>query len=90
MHAWRYYFPELRDDELLLFKGFDSEPEATKYVLHSAMRLQGKAEVRESAEVRTIAFFKKACFGWLEGGGGSASLLCNWHAPCSILEVLEL
>eukprot|EP00439_Symbiodinium_sp_Y106_P060265 s1401_g8.t2 len=55
-HRW-FYFPELRDTELLIFKCFDSDPKAAaRYVLHSAVRLPGDASrARESVEVRTIA-----------------------------------
>lgn len=42
LHRW-YYFPALMDQELLIFKCFDSDPERSqlpgRYVLHSAMHV---------------------------------------------------
>ncbi|CAE7507212.1 unnamed protein product [Symbiodinium sp. CCMP2592] len=55
-HRW-FYFPELRDTELLIFKCFDSDPKAAaRYVLHSAVRLPGDARrARESVEAERSA-----------------------------------
>ncbi|CAK9075067.1 unnamed protein product [Durusdinium trenchii] len=58
-HRW-YYYPKLREDELLIFKCYDSTPDTvSRYVLHSAMRVGLGRKSRESIEVRAIAFFQK-------------------------------
>eukprot|EP00434_Breviolum_minutum_P019373 symbB.v1.2.017080.t1/scaffold1312.1/size125759/2 len=61
-HRW-FYFPSLRNDELLIFKCYDSgaTSQEGRYVLHSAIRLPGVSthSPRESIEVRMIAFFTR-------------------------------
>ena len=55
-----YYVPEMRPDEVLVFKLFDSEPSAVQWTAHSAFEhpdTPADAPPRESIEVRTIAFF---------------------------------
>jgi hypothetical protein len=57
-HRW-YYFSDMKKDELLLFKLFDSE-NPTGRVPHAAFRDDGRegAVPRESCEIRTVAYFK--------------------------------
>ena len=57
-----YYVPEMRPDEALVFKLFDSDRSAVQWAAHSAFELPGTppdAPPRESIEIRTIAFFSK-------------------------------
>jgi hypothetical protein len=57
---WLYY-PDLRDDELLVFKAYDSDPSRPSDVAHCAIDnpLAGPdAEPRESLEARFFAFFR--------------------------------
>lgn len=59
-HRWMFY-PDLRDDELLVFKAFDSDPSLPCDVPHTAVDnpLAGPdAEPRESLEARFFAFFR--------------------------------
>lgn len=56
-----YYVPEMRPEEILVFKLYDSKRDAVQWTAHSAFDHKGidpKAPPRESIEVRTIAFFK--------------------------------
>lgn len=59
-HAW-YYIPEMRADDVLLIKCFDSsEDGGARFTAHSAFddpTSAPDAEDRESIEVRTLAFF---------------------------------
>ncbi len=59
-HRW-YYFPELRPDEALLIKGYDSQEDGrTRFTLHTAFddpTSPADAAPRRSIEVRTLAFF---------------------------------
>jgi hypothetical protein len=57
-HRW-YYFSDMKKDELLLFKLFDSE-NPTGRVPHAAFCDEGRegAVPRESCEIRTVAYFK--------------------------------
>lgn len=53
-HKW-YWFPEMRADEVLLFKGYDSE--CPRYAFHSAFEHEGAppdAGARFSCEMRVI------------------------------------
>ena len=56
-----YYFPDMRRDEALLIKGYDSRHDGrARFTPHTAFQdphtLPG-APPRESIEVRTLAFF---------------------------------
>jgi hypothetical protein len=56
-----YYVPEMRPDEVLLFKLYDSDPSAVQWTAHSAFEhpdTPSDAPPRESIELRTIAFFE--------------------------------
>ena len=59
-HKW-YYFPKMTPEQLLLLKTFDSETDGrARFVGHSAFEdptTKPDAPMRESIEVRTIAFF---------------------------------
>ncbi len=57
-----YYVPDMRPDEVLAFKLYDSDPSAVQWTAHSAFNHPDTppgAAPRESIEMRTIAFFKK-------------------------------
>src|SRR5881396_1754805 len=59
IHTW-FYFPRMAADEAMLLKCFDSEPGRARFTAHSAFDDPGSppdAPVRESIEVRTLAFF---------------------------------
>jgi hypothetical protein len=54
------YLPDLTPDDVVVFKGYDSEPTAPMGCLHSAFRAPGPlgdAVPRASAEMRVFAFF---------------------------------
>jgi hypothetical protein len=58
-----YYVPEMRPDEVLVFKLFDSDSSAVQWTAHSAFDhpdTPPDAPPRESIEMRTIAFFRNA------------------------------
>ena len=59
-HRWLYY-PQMRADEAMLLKCYDSETDGrARFTAHSAFRDPGAPEdapARESIEVRTLAFF---------------------------------
>ena len=58
-HEW-YYFPEMRREEALLLKCFDTDASVTQFGAHAAFRhprTPADAPPRESIEVRTFAFF---------------------------------
>ena len=59
-HEW-FYFPEMRRDEAMVFKVFDTDPNAaTKFTAHSAFddpNTKPGAPPRESIETRTFAFW---------------------------------
>ena len=61
-HRW-YYFPEMRSDEAILIKGYDSaEDGRARFTLHSAFddpTTPADAAPRESIEVRVLAFFEE-------------------------------
>lgn len=55
-----YYAPEMRPDEVLAFKLYDSDASAVQWAAHSAFTHPGiapDAPPRESIELRTVAFF---------------------------------
>lgn len=59
-HEW-FYYPELTADEVLVFKGYDSDPSKCSDVAHTAFDVPGvpaDAEPRRSVEVRFLAFFE--------------------------------
>jgi hypothetical protein len=57
-HLW-WYFPDMRDDEALLFKLHDTDHSVAWRAPHAAFRDESAegAHPRESVELRTIAFF---------------------------------
>ena len=58
-HRW-FYFPQMRTDEALLLKCFDSDERRTRFTAHSAFEdptSPPNAAPRESIEARTILFF---------------------------------
>lgn len=58
-HRW-FYFPQMRTDEALLLKCFDSDAQRTQFTAHSAFAdptSPPNAAPRESIEARTILFF---------------------------------
>ncbi len=59
-HRW-YYFPEMKREEALVFKCYDSERDGrSRFSAHSAFEdpnSQPDAPPRESIEIRTLAFF---------------------------------
>uniref|UniRef100_A0A7S0L804 Methyltransferase n=1 Tax=Coccolithus braarudii TaxID=221442 RepID=A0A7S0L804_9EUKA len=58
-HQW-FYYPLMVADEALLFKVFDSAPDETRFVFHSAFEdpsTPADAPPRRSVEVRTIALW---------------------------------
>lgn len=60
LQRW-YYFPDMRGDEVLLFKTFDSAVDGrTRFTLHSSFEnpgAPGDAPARESLETRCLVFF---------------------------------
>lgn len=55
-----YYFPEMRADELLLFKGYDSEENCNAKTAHAAFdnrRAYPNAKRRESIEARFFVYY---------------------------------
>ena len=55
-----YYFPEMRADEAVLLKCFDSEHNRARFTAHTAFddpTSDPGAPARESIEIRTLAFF---------------------------------
>ncbi len=58
-HRW-VYFPDMRRDELLLFRGYDSDPARSRPAPHTAFDDPGvgdEAPPRESIDIRCVAFF---------------------------------
>ena len=62
-HRW-FYFPYLHKDELLIFKQYDSDPNArVRYCFHTAFNdptISTDAPARQSIEVRAVALFNDA------------------------------
>jgi hypothetical protein len=61
-HRW-FYFPQMKADEALLLKCFDSDEHRTQFTAHSAFEdptSPPNAAPRESIEARTILFFAPA------------------------------
>jgi hypothetical protein len=59
-HRW-FYFSDMRADEAMLLKCFDSDPGRARFTAHSAFddpASPADASPRESIEVRTLAFFE--------------------------------
>lgn len=58
-HRW-VYFSDMRRDELLLFRGYDSDPSRFRRVPHTAFDDPSAGEgapARESIDIRCVAFF---------------------------------
>ncbi len=58
-HRW-LYFPDMRRDELLIFRGYDSDPARSRRVPHTAFddpSAGDDAPPRESVDIRCVAFF---------------------------------
>ena len=58
-HKW-YYFPDMNNDKVILLKTYDSDKDRAQFVGHSAFKdptSKPDAPIRESIEIRTIAFF---------------------------------
>jgi hypothetical protein len=59
-HKW-WYFPHMKTDKVILLKTYDSETDGrARFVGHSAFEdptSASDAPLRESVEIRTIAFF---------------------------------
>jgi hypothetical protein len=58
-HRW-FYYPQMRADEALLLKCYDSDPARACFTAHTAIddpSSPADAGARESIEVRTLAFF---------------------------------
>jgi hypothetical protein len=58
-HRW-IYFSDMRRDELVLFRGYDSDPARARRVPHTAFDDPGAGEdapPRESIDIRCVAFF---------------------------------
>ena len=58
-HKW-YYFPQMTPDKVILLKTYDSDKNRAQFVGHSAFKdptSKPDAPIRESVEIRTIAFF---------------------------------
>ena len=59
-HRW-FYFPEMRRDEALVFKVYDSEKDGrARFTAHTSFEIPGtppNAPPRQSIEARTLAFF---------------------------------
>merc|ERR1711998_715677 len=62
-HRW-FYFPYMGKDELLIFKQYDSDPNArVRYCFHTAFNdpnAPADAPARQSIEVRAVALFNDA------------------------------
>lgn len=60
-HRW-YYFPNMTPDEVIVFKGYDSQESTRRHVLHTAFKVplaEGVTPVpRTSIEGRYFAFFE--------------------------------
>ncbi|HEY5409640.1 MAG TPA: CmcJ/NvfI family oxidoreductase [Caulobacteraceae bacterium] len=59
LHRW-VYFPDMDRDELLIFRGYDSDPARSRRVPHTAFDDPGAGEhapPRESIDIRCVAFF---------------------------------
>ena len=58
-HRWVYY-SDMRRDELLMFRGYDSDPARSRRVPHTAFddpSAGDDAPPRESIDIRCVAFF---------------------------------
>lgn len=58
-HKW-YYFPQMRKDQCILLKTYESDESKARFVGHTAFEdptSKKDAKMRESIEIRTIAFF---------------------------------
>ena len=74
-HHW-FYFPEMTKDECLILKNFDSSEDVARMAGHASFRIpgtSGDAPVRESIEIRVIAFFDDDDKEDETGGGGDTA-----------------
>merc|ERR1719456_927548 len=77
-HRW-VYFSEMRKEEAILLKCYDSKPGVAKWTAHTSVAdpsAAPNAAPRESIEVRTIAFFAPGdteLTAERPGGGGPAA-----------------
>ncbi|KAH7350902.1 hypothetical protein BKA65DRAFT_549889 [Rhexocercosporidium sp. MPI-PUGE-AT-0058] len=58
-HKW-WYFPKMEADQVILLKTYESIPNVARFVGHTAFEdptSPSDAKIRESVEIRTIAFF---------------------------------
>lgn len=58
-HKW-WYFPKMEADQVILLKTYESRPDVARFVGHTAFEdptSPPDAKIRESVEIRTIAFF---------------------------------
>ena len=58
-HKW-WYFPRMEADQVILLKTYESRPDVARFVGHTAFEdatSPPEAKMRESVEIRTIAFF---------------------------------
>lgn len=57
-HKW-YYFPGMEADKVIVLKTYESDEQRARFVGHSAIdaNIKENPSVRESVEIRTIAFF---------------------------------
>ena len=61
-HRW-FYYPQMRADEVLLLKCFDSDNRVARFTAHSSFddpTSPADAPARESIEVRTLTFWEDA------------------------------
>jgi hypothetical protein len=61
-HRW-FYYPQMRADEVLLLKCFDSDDRVARFTAHSSFddpTSPADAPARESIEVRTLTFWEDA------------------------------
>jgi hypothetical protein len=59
-HRW-FYFPEMRRDEVVLIKTYDSDPARARFSAHSAFadpNFPDPKVLRESIEIRALVFFE--------------------------------
>jgi hypothetical protein len=56
-HKW-YYYPDMQPNEVLFFKGYDSEKDGrTRFTPHGSFSMGNDTPARQSIELRTFVFF---------------------------------